>query len=275
MYATDLDKAHLQTENAVFLLDESADFNEQLCRDTARVCLNITIFGKELNLTIGFLDVPIRICDIIPVAQAICDKIISTTLASAESLGLHIPCKKGCNLCCKNLIPLSVAEALWLNEEISRMPGYEQKVLHRSIEFARRKLLATKPPDFSEKNSKQDVSNWYAGLNLTCPFLAENMCDIYKSRPLACREHIVTGTRHCDGTNAQNTQVLKPSVSVLEAVAQLYAEFEEDHTDAIMLPIAMEWAESVKSTESKTYYMSHLLGRLVEILEQQAGMGRG
>ena len=270
MYATDLDKTHLQTENAVFLLDESADFNEQLCRDTARVCLNITIFGKELNLTIGFLDVPVRIRDIIPVAQAICDKIINTTFTSAKNLGLNIPCKKGCSLCCKNLVPLSAPEALWLNEEISRMPVYEQKVLHRSIEFARRKLLATKPPDFSGKNSKQDISNWYAGLNLTCPFLAENICDIYKSRPLACREHIVTGTRHCC-PGSQNTQILKPPVSMLEAVAQLYAELEEDHTDAIMLPIVVEWAESVKNTEPKTYYMSHLLGRLVEILEQQAG----
>jgi Fe-S-cluster containining protein len=272
MRAISLDRTDLQTEKAVFLLDESADFDEQLCRNTARVCLNITIFGKELNLTIGFLDVPVRVCDIIPVAQAICDKIINATLSSTKNLGLHIPCKKGCSLCCKNLVPLSDPEALWLNEEISRMPIYEQKVLHRSIEFARRKLLATQPPDFSEKNSKQDISNWYAGLNLTCPFLAENVCDIYKSRPLACREHIVTGIRHCNGANTtQNTQILKPPVSVLEAVAQLYAELEKDHIDAIMLPIMVEWAESVKNTEPKTYYMSHLLGRLVEILEQQAG----
>jgi Fe-S-cluster containining protein len=270
MYATDSEKTHLQTENAIFLLDESADFDEQLCRDTARVCLNITIFGKELNLTVGFLDVPVRICDIIPVAQAICDKIINTMLASAKNLSLHIPCKKGCSLCCKNLIPLSAPEALWLDEEISRMPAHEQKVLHRSIEFARRKLLATKPPDFSQETSKGDISNWYAGLNLTCPFLSDNICDIYKSRPLACREHIVTGTRHCEhGT--KNTQVLKPPVSVLEAVAQLCREFEEIQTDAIMLPIVVDWAESVKNTEPKTYYMSHLLGRLVEILEQQAG----
>lgn len=271
MYATDTDKTHLLTENAIFLLDESADFDEQLCRDTARVCLNITIFGKELNLTIGFLDVPVRICDIIPVTQALCDRIVSTMLISAKNIGLNIPCKKGCSLCCKNLVPLSAPEALWLDEEISRMPGYEQKVLHRSIEFARRKLLATRPPDFSEKNSKRDISNWYAGLNLTCPFLAENVCDIYKSRPLACREHLVTGTRHCDGSNAQNIQILKPPVSVLEAVAQLYAELEDDRTDAIMLPIVTKWAESVKNTEPKIYYMSHLLGRLVEILEQQAG----
>lgn len=273
MYATDLDKTHLQPENAVFLLDESADFDSQLCRDTARVCLNITIFGKGLNLTIGFLDVPVRIRDIIPLAQALCDKIISTTLASAKNLGLHIPCKKGCCLCCKNLVPLSSPEALWLNEEINRMSAHEQKVLHRSIEFARRKLLATKPPDFSEKTSKRDISNWYAGLNLTCPFLVENICDIYKSRPLACREHIVAGARRCNESSNQNTQILKPPVSVLEAVAQLYAEFEEDPTGAIMLPIVVEWAESVKNTEPKTYYMSHLLGRLVDILEHQAGRG--
>lgn len=38
-----------------------------------------------------------------------------------------------------------------------------------------------------------DLSRWYSGLDLPCPFLAERSCSIYPFRPLACREHLAAG----------------------------------------------------------------------------------
>jgi len=261
------DNLHDREKRAVFVIDESACFEKQLCRDMSQVELSVPIFGKELNLTIGFLDSPVRICDFVPLAQSLCDKIISVMLSEAQNLGWKVPCKKGCGFCCKNLVPLSAPEALWLSEEICELPKSEQKVLQRSIEFARRKLLSVTPPEFAEPNLQQEISDWYAGLNLTCPFLVDNSCAIYKFRPLACREHIVTGKSGCDQSH---NQVVQPPVSILEAVSQLCAQFGESQTNTIMLPVSLAWVHSVKDQKVGTYYMSQLLGKLIEIMEQQA-----
>jgi Fe-S-cluster containining protein len=267
MCAYSVNNLHNEGKQAVFLIDESACFEKQLCGQMSQIELSIPIFGKELELTIGFLDMPVRICDFIPLAQGLCDKIISTTLSEAQNLGWKVPCKKGCGFCCKNLVPLSAPEALWLSEEICRLPKSEQKVLQRSIEFARRKLLSVAPPELAEPDMQQEISDWYSGLNLTCPFLVDNSCAIYRFRPLACREHTVTGTSGC---GKSHNQVIRPPVSILEAVAQLCAQFGESQTDAIMLPVSFAWVQSAKEQKVGTYYMSQLLGKLIEIMEQQA-----
>lgn len=264
-------KSDKQQGHIVFVIDESTQFDCHLCENLTQRTLNLTIFGKQLSLVIGFVDAPMRICDIVPLAQGLCDKIVAATIAEAELLGWKTPCKKGCWSCCKNIVPVSAPEALWLYEEISRRPKSEQKVLQRSIEFARRKLLAASPPEIpnntADEKPEQEISDWYSRLGIVCPFLAEKVCQIYRLRPLACREHIVTGNQPC---SKQETQVLQLPVSILEATACLCKELGENQTDAIMLPIALQWAQSVKDIEAKTYYASELVDRLIGIIYQQA-----
>jgi Fe-S-cluster containining protein len=261
-----MNKLHNENQQAVFVIDESACFEKQFCEQMSQVELSVPIFGKELNLTIGFVDAPVRICDFIPVAQCLCDKIVGVMLSEAQNLGWNVPCKKGCSSCCKNLVPLLAPEALWLSEEIHKLPKSEQKVLQRSIEFARRKLLSVAPPHLTEPDMPQEISDWYSSLNLVCPFLVENSCSIYKLRPLACREHIVAGKSGCDKSH---NQLIQPPVSILEAFSQLCARFGENQTDAIILPVSFAWVQSAKDQRVGTYYMSQLLKGLIEIIEQQ------
>ncbi|MDD5135136.1 MAG: YkgJ family cysteine cluster protein [Phycisphaerae bacterium] len=266
MHINDINSGGNEKKEAIFLIDESARFEEQLCGRMARVELSVPIFGKDLNLTIGFLDMPVRICDFIPVAQALCDKIVDATLNEAQKLGWNVPCKKGCGFCCKNLVPISEPEAMWLSQEFAGLPKSEQKVLQRSIEFARRKLLSVAPPQLTEPDIPQEISDWYSNLDLVCPFLVENSCSIYRLRPLACREHIVAGLAGCG--QSQN-QIVRLPISILESVSKLCDRFGEGQTDAIMLPISFAWVQSKKNRKVGTYYMSQLLESLVEIMEQQ------
>lgn len=249
MCANSVNKLKTQKHCAAFIIDESDKFDDNLCDGLSRVNLNIDIFGKELNLTIGFADVPVQICDIVPPAQAICDRIVKTAADQAQKSGWNIPCQKGCT-CCRNPVPMSAPEALWLCREINLMPNNERKVLQRSIELARRKQ------------------------NLACPFLSENSCMIYRSRPLACREHIVAGPNFCNASDNQNNQLLQLPVSILEAVIRLCGELEENTTEAIMLPAAIGWAQNSKDLLTKTYHMSELLNRLVDIIHQQSEKNR-
>ena len=240
-----------EKESAVFVIDESACFDDHICKNLKQVHLNLAIFGKDLNLTVGFVDSPVRICDIIPPAQALCDRIVKTAVTEAKILGWKMPCTKGCNSCCRNPIPLSVPEALWLNEEINRMPKNERKVLQRSVELAYRRLISAETFDF------------------ICPFLSENACMIYRSRPLACREYVVTGDHPCDTQGNQRNQILQLPVSILKAITCLYSELEENEIETMMLPTAIHQAKKTENHKTKTYYMSELLDKLIGIVHQQ------
>lgn len=74
-----------------------------------------------------------------------------------------LPCQKGCSHCCYINVSITILEA----EYIERNTG---------IKF--RKLLTSKSYD----NNKF--------LGITCPFLKNNTCTIYKYRPFACRKHM-------------------------------------------------------------------------------------
>jgi Fe-S-cluster containining protein len=245
MCADDVNKPKTQKHCAAFVIDESDRFDNNLCNELNRTSLNIDIFGKELNLIIGFADVPVQICDIVPPAQAICDIIVKAAISQAQKSGQNTHCRKGCN-CCRNSVPMSIPEALWLCREINLMPNSERKVLQRSIELARRKQISV------------------------CPFLSDNTCTIYYSRPLACREHIVTGSNLCDASDNQNSRPLQLPVSMLESVICLCGELDENITETIMLPAAIGWAQNSKDLLTKTYNMSELLGRLVDIIHQRS-----
>jgi hypothetical protein len=247
MWANSTNKPETQKHSAAFVIDESDKFDNNLCNKLSQLNLNIDIFGKELNLTIGFTDGLVQICDIVQPAQAICDRIVKTAITEAKTLGRKIPYTKGC--CCQNPVAISAPEALWLSKEIDFLPNNERKVLQRSIEFARKKLLSAK---FS---------------NFTCPFLLEKLCMIYRLRPLVCREHIVISSCCC---NTEDNQPLQLPVSIFEAVACLCGELEGNITEARMLPMAIYWAQNSKDSLTKTYHMSELLGRLVDIIHRQA-----
>ncbi len=239
MCANNINNLKTQKYCAAFVIDKSEKFDNNLCDELSRVNLNIDIFGKELNLTIGFADVSVQICDIVPPAQAICDIIINAVVSQAQESGQNIHRKKSCSYCCRNPAPMSAPEALWLCREINLMQNKERKVLQRSIELARRKQISV------------------------CPFLSENVCTIYHLRPLACREHIITSL------NFNNASDKLPA-SMLESVTCLCGELNENITETIMLPAAISWAQNSKDLLSKTYNMSELFGRLIDIIHRQS-----
>lgn len=207
---------------AAFIIDDSNKFEDNPAEKLSKVDFNADIFGKKLKLTIGFADEPVQICDIVPAAQALCDIIVK---ASGGQQNTH---RKKCRGC-RNCAAVSAPEALWLQREINLMPNSERKVLQRSIELARRKE------------------------NPLCPFLSEDTCTIYNSRPLVCREY--------------NNQL---PVSIFEAITCLCSELDESLSETIVLAEAIRWAQNSKDLLSKTYNMSELLGRLAEIIHQQS-----
>ena len=242
--------------------------------------LELDILGKEINLRITVGQGQARLADIMPLAQAVCTKITDAVLERIRSDGGRIPCRRGCSACCSSLVPLSVPEALQLSEEILAMPESQRRLMLQSCLLVAQRILKRKPPKsfvgqttgtspncLAEWNK---VASWYTNLNLACPFHYKGACTIYEQRPLACREHFVKGSaRACRGERGTAEAVQVP-VKIVDALAQLASKLEGTSAEAVMLPLALFWAQENVERTRQTWPAAMMVQRFVEILKVMA-----
>ncbi len=248
---------------------------------TEVIGLELDILGKKVNFPTRVGQGRARLSDIVPLARTLCTKITDVVVESIRSDGGHIPCCKGCSACCSRyLVPLSVPEALRLKEEISTAPGYRRISMSRACLLTAHRILSHKPPkpfmhqaaDASEV-SQADLnllSNWYASLNMACPFLYNRVCTIYEQRPLACREHFVKGSaRSCKGQRGV-AEVVEMPVQIPNALAQLASELEDTSVEAVILPLTLVWCEENPERAERTWPLVMMVRRFVEIVRTMA-----
>ena len=120
------------------------------------------------------------------------------------------------------------------------------------------------------------VSNWYRGLELSCPLLSDGLCMWYDQRPAVCREHIVTGSElACLGEGSDedlidSSRVALVPISIVEALGQLTAGLEGSDVEAVMLPLALPWTEDNLDRAERTWPARVMVERFIEILREMA-----
>jgi Fe-S-cluster containining protein len=177
-------------------------------------------------------------------------------------------------------VPLSVPEALRLKEEISAAPANRRESIKRACILASRLILNQKPPGSSTHQTAEEspayqvdlnpVSDWYASLNLACPFLDNDLCIIYEQRPLVCREHFIEGSaRACRGQRG-TAEVIEMPVQVPNALAQLASELEGTSVEAVLLPLILVWNQKNQERAERTWSSEMMVKRFVEIIQAMA-----
>ena len=243
------------------------------------ISLELDILGKPVCFELKVANVQARLSDIAPLARTLSAKLVTTTLDRLRAEGKNVPCRKGCSACCHYLVPLSVPEVFRLAEDLSAMPASESGNLMRSSLDTARTILDRMPADFTMAESAQadesvrskQLGDWYARLGLACPFLSDDLCVLYEQRPIACREHMVTSSaRSCDLKSTDEQDVVKMPVSVLECLGRLTAELEQADVEAVMLPLALPWAQENIERSERTWPAVTVLERFVEILQSTA-----
>jgi Fe-S-cluster containining protein len=233
------------------------------------------IIGLELDISGTRLDFRIaasgdaRLADIVPAARAVCGKITETVLEQMSLSGSCIPCRKGCAACCSYLVPLSAPEVFRFRQEIFPKAKYSPDNMLRTYLLAARRLISHRPPRdaFGNPDDLSALSQWYASLNLTCPFLYSHQCAIYHQRPLACREHLVTGSaRGCRG-NSSKAQVIDLPARLGNILCRLTKELC-DVDDTVMMPLALAWYEENKQLDERTWPAAMMTKLLVEITQE-------
>jgi Fe-S-cluster containining protein len=248
--------------------------------DTEVIGLELNILGKKMNFHISAGKDQARLADIVPLARIVCTKITDVVLQSVISNGGRIACRKGCLACCRHLIPLSVPEAFRLDEEISAATEHRRKSVWRTCLDAARQILDRKPPiplmpqkEEASPASSVDlnlISKWYRDFELDCPFLHNGVCTIYEQRPLACREHYVTGSAEACRGKRGAAKVLEMPVQMPNALSQLASELEGTSVEAVLLPLALVWCEENHQRDERTWPFAMMVKRFLEIITEMA-----
>jgi Fe-S-cluster containining protein len=240
--------------------------------------LKINIRGEMLNFRIGVGNGRAKLADIVPLARALSDRITEIVIRRTLINQCRIPCSKGCSACCsRHLVPLSVPEALRLKEEIDAAPAYRRELMLKACIREARLILSHKPPNPLISQTAEAtpvktfdlnlVSNWYKSIKSTCPFLYNHVCSIYEQRPLACREHFITGSaRACKGLRG-SAEVLEMPVRLPNVLGQLTSELEGTDLEAVILPLAPAWYEENAERAEQSWPAEMMVRRFVEIIE--------
>ena len=278
----------MEKNPAVMVLKEPGEINHNYGDGVKTICFELDIFGLPAHFSICVAPKHIRLSDITPLARTLSTKLALIVLDILRSNGDVVPCCKGCSACCNYLIPLSVPEAFHLREEILALPDKQRRTVLQSCLDKAKIILDEKPKEFEIKKSAEthkqiqinQLSKWYASFKLSCPFLSDNLCTSYERRPIACREHIVTGSaRLCQNEGLINdalkplwrlrnqSRIVQMPVSVLEGLGLLTAELEQSDIEAVMLPLALPWVQENLERGERTWPAVKMVECFVEILQ--------
>jgi len=261
----------------IMILGESeGTIENNYCDGIKIIGLELNVFDKPVHLRVCVAEQQARLVDIVPVAHKLSTKVTLAVLDKLRRDRKVVPCRKGCSACCSYLVPLSVPEVFHLRQEVLAMPADDQRTVMKSCLETARIILDNMPSDFdisesTKVNGRTQASRlgrWYAALKSPCPFLSDGLCTKYDQRPTACREHIMTGSvSSCEAEGTDGSQVAQMPLSILEALAQLTAELEQSSIEAVMLPLALLWAQENLERDERTWPAVVMIQKLVEIVK--------
>jgi Fe-S-cluster containining protein len=208
----------------------------------------------------GEIEVPggtMRLVDLASATLGLSGTVADIGTRITVKLGSQVSCSKGCGACCRQLVPLSPPEALMLAELVASLPEDTRIPIQNRFAEAIRKLNRTgispklarlqKSSSISEADM-QAITKTYFLQQIPCPFLKDECCSIYASRPSRCREYLVTSSPvHCQNPYEQQVDQVPISIRLSEALARLWAEATQTPQQLVPLTLALDWSLKHKS----------------------------
>jgi Fe-S-cluster containining protein len=139
-----------------------------------------------------------------------------------------------------------------LAELVESLPKHLKTSIQNHFDSAVRQLEATglleqikrlQEPSLISDEDMQEINKAYFLQQIPCPFLQNECCGIYKSRPSRCREYIVTSPpKYCLDPYEQPVYRLPISVRLSEALARMWADATQTSLQLVPLTLALEWS---------------------------------
>jgi Fe-S-cluster containining protein len=190
--------------------------------------------------------------ELLPLACALSDTIVSEACRSIELAGERISCSPGCGACCRNLVAISQIEARHISDTVAAFPESRRSFIQQRFQYAQQQLS-----DAGYLEKLRDFDSWtgddyksmvglYFSLAIPCPFLEDESCSIYEDRPITCREFLVTSPpEFCAKLGSVGVRQVILPIRLFNAVARWQVPPKGEFLERwVPLILALDWVES-------------------------------
>lgn len=218
------------------------------------VCIQIDLATSEweMKTKVTVPAGPTRLRQMLPLVQAMSDRVVDATTQSLEAHGHKVSCKKGCGACCRQLVPIAETEARHIHDLVEELPELRRREVLARFAEARRRLEQVglldsllHPEQWTDEQFLS-LATRYFQLHLACPFLEDESCSIHPDRPVTCREYLVTSPpENCSQPTAETIRRVRLPVRVFNGLARFDVPPSRPLLESgVPLIIAPEWAEA-------------------------------
>jgi len=160
---------------------------------------------------------------LLPTLQQLTDTVAQI---AEQTCTAKVSCRKGCDTCCRQMVPISPTEAYALAALMETLPPERTATILARFDQACEKLsdldLLTRlhARHTLTLSQQRQLDRDYFTADIACPFLEDRACGIHPARPLACREFLVTSpAEHCQKPTADKVAQLPLSTKVSLALS--------------------------------------------------------
>jgi Fe-S-cluster containining protein len=248
--------------------------------------VHLAVLGRERVVEAPLSEGATDVVALLPLARAVASAVAGLAEEDARAHGREVACRAGCAACCRHLVPVSVVEAVGLAADVAAMPPERrERVRRRFAEAVRRleqlglvdrkaprghrALRSAAPPG---QSAWLDVSRRYFDAEIACPLLEEELCSVHPTRPLVCREYLVTTPpERCASLDAGAEAAARP-LHTGEALAATARRVGLSDGPQIPLVLALEWADARGARLRAPREGAELFLAFVDEIERAAGL---
>ncbi len=250
-----------------------------------RANLHLRILGQDRTVSVDVPQGPARLGDLLPAAQQLCNEATAASVERVEAQGRKITCRKGCGACCRQLVPVSLVEALALSDLVDAMPAGRQALVRQRFADALARLEQAGLLDAKEPRGRRallfrdgteplkvfgDIARRYFIQGISCPFLENESCSIHGQRPLVCREyHVTSPAEFCATADKQRVEAVKSPLRMADVLAETAGRVLGMVPGCVPLVLALEWADAHRAQLNSVHDGEGMFRAMMAEVDQQ------
>lgn len=212
---------------------------------TLNANIEFSVDGNKVSLQVQVPAGPVPARRILPLVNGLADMLVDMAV---EAQAEPVSCAKGCGACCRQLVPISAAEARAIAALVQAMDDARREAVVARFAAACGRMeeagLMARLRDFS-RIARDELTAFgleYFRLGVPCPFLEDEACSIHGDRPVICREFLVTSDpRHCADPRPQTVRRIELGARASHALPALEARGDAPGMPWLPLILALDW----------------------------------
>lgn len=214
--------------------------------------VRLSVGGQPLELGFTVPSKPVKLRRMLPVFQQMSNTFNEMGVENLKSQGKAVSCRAGCGACCRQLVPVSEAEAYNLRDLIEEMPEPRRTEIRQRFEKGMEKLNRInffrrlgENADKSEEDYTRSLQEYFRQ-QIPCPFLENESCSIHESRPIACRDYFVTSPpEYCASATGENVEKVEHVLKVKDSLIALSRNVSDASLPFVPLIGLLKWTDKV------------------------------